>query len=79
MPPPPPQVVASAATTVPSVPTGTEKVGDYSHFNNKLTIADFDLLKVSIFKCFFAICYGIFVVGSRERKFRTGNVSQEKR
>ncbi len=26
--------------------TGPGTVGDYSHFNNKLSIADFDLLKV---------------------------------
>jgi hypothetical protein len=56
MPPPPP--AATPATVAPTVQTGTEKVGDYSHFNNKLTIADFDLLKVS--SILYILCIELF-------------------
>lgn len=45
----------ASSSMMPPVPppTGAEKerVGDYSHFNNKLTIADFDLLKVGLSFC----------------------------
>jgi hypothetical protein len=34
-----------AAVVAPSLPAATA-VGDYSHFNQKLSISDFDLLKV---------------------------------
>jgi hypothetical protein len=43
-----PSVPPVVPVVAPSLPTATA-VGDYSHFNQKLSISDFDLLKVVSF------------------------------
>ncbi len=41
-----PKLSSDSVPAVPVISSSPGTVGDYSHFNSKLSIADFDLLKV---------------------------------